>query len=322
MNHTLNILEKSAFKVPQLILTATIHLFKIACDEKGKTWNFKVIEKIALYLGMHLAISRILALSPKPYTETYAIHTLLRHSDVQRYIIAMQSYLRFASYYPRVIVYNDGSLTSNDIKLLSYIPRALVISENEFSIKFLQTYGKNSVLSFYRDTIPTTKKIIDFLSICDDTQKIMFFDSDVGFFSKPTEILTYLETSKTQKNALYISDIQNAYVCDSYSLKKIFHTKIYQRVNSGILCFPSNYITPNNIRYFFSQIYRNRNLYRYDTVWTEQTFWAVLPKYYTLKPLPSKYFIGFIETQKDTICRHYVHNSKYFFITDLLQFLD
>lgn len=279
-------------------------------------------EQFLLRLGAALALARLKKLRVRPLTETYAVHTLLSHGDIHRYIISIYSLLRFLSRLPQLVIYDDGTLTGQDRRLLSTIPHMTVLSACEIEKWFGLSYRRGSIVAQYRVSIIRTRKIIDLVFLKTGQKKILLLDSDVGFFAYPKKIVDFLDNRETETKILYLSDMQNAYATTLKNLKHIYGVTVTPRVNCGLLGVTPNIISKRFIKYFFTRLDRYKYTYPYFSEWVDQTPWAVLTKLHASKRLSSLYYIGMKETPPGVICRHYVHGSRSYFIKDMLRLID
>lgn len=317
----MNIVERISFKIPLTILKALI-IFYARLDQRYIPERIFIwIEGFILKLGAYLAFSRIKAFDYKPHTDAYSVYTLLPHKHVYRYVINLQSLLRFAPAYPRIVVCDDGTLTANDQRLLTRIPRLSILPSWWLQYHFYLFYNQNPTLAKFRDIAITTRKTIDLVFLKDNSKKTLMLDCDVGFMKYPVDLFSFLHSSSSAYQIMYIEDIQDAYSSDRETLAKIYKTKITPKVNTGLVCFKPGLLTKSFIEHVFSVLERNQTKYQFTYVWTEQTPWAILTKRYKSAAFPPAYHVGRGETPIDSVCRHYVYKTKYYFIKDLLKFI-
>jgi hypothetical protein len=279
-----------------------------------------LMERCLLYMGAYIALVSTLKLPARGKIHTYSIHTLLQHEDVHRYIIGIYSLLRFLHEYPAIVIYDDGSLTPSDIRLLHTFSYVSVVSSQESNTQFRKFYNNNLTLEKYRNTAIRTRKIIDLAFLKQGIHKILLLDSDVGFFRYPSEIFNYINSSNTFPEMLYMRDIQDAYATDTKNLKKIYNVEVARKLNCGILCVNSRIVTKQFVEKTFAMLEKNENKYEYIPYWVDQTPWALLAAKGTSARLSSSYYLGMGETPTGRTCRHYVHGSRFYFIKDLLLF--
>lgn len=273
------------------------------------------LEQILLKFGSTIALSKMRQLSVKPSTNKYAIHTLICKNDVNRYIISIYSLLRFLKKFPLLFIHEDGSITERQMKLLQTLPNVTVISHALATKVCKNFYSDFTSIDFFRRIDPKVKKITDIICFI-NTQKVLILDSDVIFYSKPTELITFLQTKGNRRNILYLEDLQHAYGITREAIKKIYHVNEIRKINTGILCFESNILNKRFIEQFFTRLLKNKQLHIIP-YWLDQTPWAILASKCSSSPLPKSYSIGYGKTPPHVICRHYIHGSREQYLYDL-----
>lgn len=279
------------------------------------------LERMLLKLASKKALKSLKKISQPELDDDYEVHTLLQHTEVERFIVCLFSFSRFLTKTPKVIVSDDGSLTLFDKHQLQSVYGVQVVDCCEIQNKFELFFKGNEILKRYRQEAIRTRKVIDVLFLNTKSKKILLLDSDVGFFSEPKEVIQFLNRSEKKEKMIFMSDIQDAYATSRVNLKKIFKKEVEMKLNCGLLAFERKFLTKQFVIDIFNLLNTHEHSYQYKEYWIDQTPWAILAKRYASKRLSTDYLISMEKTPKNVICRHYVHGSRYFFIKDLVYLL-
>lgn len=289
-------------------------------SSSNKSTARMIIESIIVGLIYHIAKLRLYPFCLKKKTNQYSVHTLLSHMDIPFYIIGIYSLHRYLKYGPKFIIYDDGTLTEEDCRVVAKIPRAFIVKSSQAKKMTKKSFSTRSTLLLQRASAPHNRKLIDVLLYKKNNEKLLVLDSDVLFFRYPDTLLKFLTTNTTQIDMTYIQDMQNAYIAAVAELNRIFRTHCPPRLNSGVLAFRSDILTIPFVADYFHTIhttFHNKTLFK---PWIEQTGYALLASRVKSKPLPENYSIGTKYNCK-TVCRHYVHDSRNDYVIDLLKLI-
>ncbi|MCB8977303.1 MAG: hypothetical protein H6657_07775 [Ardenticatenaceae bacterium] len=204
-------------------------------------------------------------------------------------------------------VHSDGTLNSASKNLWSrVIPSIRFTSKEEREERINNSYITDYPnLYEWRKKNWASAKIID-VHFFGKSPKILLFDSDVLFFSKPTEIM---HAAKRNNSIMrWNLDFQDAYSEKREVIERVIDAKIPPRFNSGILLTTRL----ERMHYMFLEEaiekIKGSDLVDPYHVWSEQTYWAILSsKIDDSQPLSTaNYVISKGNTKSDHIARHYV----------------
>ncbi len=205
------------------------------------------------------------------------------------------------------IVHSDGTLNSESEELWSrVIPGVKFTSKQEREERINDSYIKNYPnLYEWRKKNWASAKVID-VQFFGDSEKILLFDSDVLFFSRPLGIIDAVEENDPIMR--WNLDFQDAYSERKEVVEQVTGTKIPGRFNSGILL--TTRLTQKNYAFLEEAIAKIKasNLVDPYHVWSEQTYWAIVSSMIdNSEPLSmANYVISKGKTKPHHIARHYV----------------
>ena len=156
-----------------------------------------------------------------------------------------------------------------------------------------------------RAASPFILKLTDF-ALLSDADNIISFDSDVIFFSKPTELL---QASRAPFDGAFVQrDLGSVYNITSEQAIAL-GWKLPERVNTGIMAFTRSSVDLDAC----DQLLADSQLAR-PTGWIEQTLFALLfERAGQLRFLPPTYLIpvaGDASRDSDVVARHYAGESR------------
>lgn len=205
--------------------------------------------------------------------------------------------------------HDDGTLNDPEKEILKKIFPGIEFfkkdKQNDNVIEYLLSNGLPNCAKL-RGHFLFSIRLFDML-IEKKTPYILQIDSDVLFFSKPTEILNIIE--KENANGCYNQDVTNAYTFNNETIIKYVSNPMLSKFNAGVLLH-------NFDKYFFNFIEMIlENEPQSTGSWhLEQTLFAM---YATQKgsfeALPKCYDLGKKERNlgNSIISEHYVHNTGY-----------
>lgn len=181
-----------------------------------------------LQLMNKILSSQVISTAPNSNVETCIVTS---HTDYPNALLAIKSLFYFLDFSLSVMVIDDGSLEKNDIKQIQHHVKGVKIID-DLLVKKTAKHIFNSNSEIYRNiNIPyIRKKIAPYLFSTKD--KIMYLDSDVLFFKKPTEIIKWI---RGEYDCFYIQDFQDAYFLSNIEAMHLFKKKLWPKVNSGLL---------------------------------------------------------------------------------------
>jgi hypothetical protein len=137
---------------------------------------------------------RVRATPPLPCDPAAAceLHTMLSARDVDLYLPAVKSFLRFHAQVA-VVVHSDGSLDETTVALLrQHVPGVRIVLPAEADERARQALGADSFLFRWRGHDASWRRVIDTELWC-QTPKRIIMDADVIVLRRPDEIIAWIE---------------------------------------------------------------------------------------------------------------------------------
>lgn len=230
------------------------------------------------------------------------IHSLLCHRDLDIYLIAIKSFLRFYSDIA-VIVHNDGTLTDEDRQLLrEHIGGIRIIEKEEVDISLNKILAGKPNCKLRKQATVVTAQVFDY-STLSNTEKLISLDSDIIFIKEPTEIINWIKTDDTRE-ILFNSEEKIGYT-DAAREKGIY---LKGHINIGFVCYFKNSVNFDLIEDSAGKI-RNTPLFYKRNV-NQVLFDSCISQsdVYKYQPLDGKeYIVYFGQTKKDLENAKMVH---------------
>ena len=158
------------------------------------------------------------------------VHTLCGHANVDLYLVAIKSFLRFKPPVA-VVLHDDGSLQEADKKLLqAHIVGIRIVSPDEAKQVLEPTLQARPCCQQYRALVPIAAQVFDYVALA-KRERIISLDADTIFLRRPDEIMQWLE--------------QNLWGCLFNSESKVEGTdeatsqglRVTGLLNGGLVCF-------------------------------------------------------------------------------------
>ena len=220
-----------------------------------KRWGIKQTSKI-----IKLAFNYLIYLYPTidlKKTGQAGLILLTCHRDIPMIITAMQSFYYSSRLNLPCIIIDDGTLTQKDkITLKGNFKNLEIWSSQKTKKKSLKKLKKYPYCHLRRksdspDKMQNMRRIKFFdLFLTTPFEKNIFFDSDVLFLNKPTEIIKWAKNPK-DKRILYSNQRKNKSLeiiggsRDSNIISRMLYFRKNKQLpyffNSGLLCFPKDF---------------------------------------------------------------------------------
>ncbi len=212
-------------------------LLKALFLEHRLPWRYqkkvgKHLGKINSFLIRNLIFRRIrktkrFTINPNADVE---IHSITCHRDINLYLIAIKSFLRFYNDIA-VLVHDDGTLTKEDKELLKKHITGVRIIERKEADKIVNLFLKSKPhCLLLRKNNVTSAQIFDYL-ILSKKRKIISLDSDTFFIKKPDEIINWI---KNENNDCLFHSEKKIGFCDEARSKGL---KLNGHLAVGFVCF-------------------------------------------------------------------------------------
>ena len=236
---------------------------------------------------------------------TISIHSLVCQQDIEMYLLAIKSFLRF---YDDIAVYahSDGSLNSHDISILKKNIQniSIITRENHLWNEFLELIQKDYIDKGIGNII--LMKL--FFSQFSDRKKIIILDTDILFLKKPKILIEWIK--EDLDCSLYNQDRYDTLRDAEERIKKDFKIdKLPKNFNAGFIAL-HNDITLDEIKKFLQiqEKYKDTKITKGD-----QTIYHLMLAKRNAKPLDNKEYVifnGKNYTQK-TVMIHFPNQNRF-----------
>jgi len=237
------------------------------------------------------------------------LHTLVCESDVVNALWALKSLFHFGEIRPRLIIYDDGSLSDVAIDtFLRHFLNCQIVRRDTFHREmedFLKPYGTSLEYS-RKESFYCALKLFGPMCYA-RSQYVLYMDSDVLFFQKPGEMLKYIENG----TPFYMSDYQDAYSHPVEVLNGLLRTNLAHKINAGLFHVASRDFAGNMalVESYFEEVSKfdskgcilNRH---------EQTLAAILLSRANAVRLSSDYQISKEAVTATTVSHHFVNDGS------------
>ncbi len=238
------------------------------------------------------------------------VHMLCCQKDLMLALWSLKSFLHFSGMAPRIVFYDDGSLSEDGRILLStHFKKCDIIRRDQFGndmTEFLRSYPHS--LRFSR--IPQFYCSLKLFGpmLYSKGKSVLYIDADVLFFREPLELLNLMESN----DAFYLNDYQNSYTDTPKNLQQNLGVKIDPSVNAGLFHLPTTHLKSGlDLAESYFQIQSNsksnanRSVNRH-----EQTMVALLLSRANAKGLNSDYQISRDALTNETVCHHFLSDGS------------
>jgi hypothetical protein len=164
------------------------------------------------------------------------VHSLVCARDVPMSLWSLRSFVARSGVRPHIVVHDDGTLSQEHRELYArHFDGIRVLDEATTSARMDELLAPWPTCRRYRRSpnFYCARKLFDpvFLSQAD---AVLLIDSDILFFSRPTELLGHVHDGR----ACFGSDYQDAYASPLAELNDWRREPVLPRVNAGLLHIP------------------------------------------------------------------------------------
>ena len=244
---------------------------------------------------------RILKTAPVGNTDDSSceIHVLTSKEDWLNLVWASKSFYWTSGRQYALCIHDDGSLGAEESDALRrQFPVARLVGRAEADRRMeamLKDFPRCSEFRFSNHLAP---KVFDFAAYL-QSERMLLLDSDVLFFSEPTELLRRIEDPEYRLNT-FNEDDETAYVVDPERVALGF--ALQPRINSGLAV-----IQPAAIRLDWIEEFLAIPGMLGGHFWRiEQTLFALCASRYGVELLPREYTVRLDAGINDSPMRHYV----------------
>jgi hypothetical protein len=193
------------------------------------------------------------------------VASLLGHRHVDLAIACLGSLLRRSAEPLALRLHDDGSLTPMDReRLTEALGAPEMVPRPEADERAAGVLARRPALATFRRSNPLALKLVDAVLFAGD--ELAYCDADVLFLRPFSGLFPAAAPA-----AVFMADRQNAYSVRSWQLARHRRLRLAQRVNSGLIRFPTAAWDPDLLDWYFA-----RPQFGFAPVWSEQTAWALL----------------------------------------------
>lgn len=232
--------------------------------------------------------------------KTCEIHVLTSANDWLNLIWGLKSLYYYSDRNYALCIHGDTSLNSEQLATLQqHFPHARVISRQQADEEMLATLKPYPRCLEFRKNNHLSPKVFDFRAYL-DSERMFLFDSDILFFSEPTELLNRLENPDYEKNSVN-ADVGTAYTIDPEVVKEKMGFEVIPRFNSGLGVIHQTSMNLDWIEEFLSLPDIVGHFWR-----IEQTLYALCSSRFGVELLPKEYDVHLEGGINGSPARHYV----------------
>ena len=248
----------------------------------------------------------------------FELHTLACEKDLMNTLWSLKTFCHFCGIRPRLVIYDDGSLSDTAINIFSaHFMNCQIIRRDRFyrdMEDFLKAYRTSLEYSKIKSFYCALKL---FGPMCyTKAEYILYLDADVLFFKKPVEMMKCMENGRP----FYMSDYQDAYSYPVELLNKLLKIELAHKINSGLFYIAKRDFAGNMdlVESYFKKVSELES--SPDSVNRhEQTVAAIILSKANAARLDSDYQISKKPVTDKTISHHFVNDGSrtYFYVAGL-----
>ncbi|WP_030008240.1 hypothetical protein, partial [Picosynechococcus sp. NKBG042902] len=247
------------------------------------------------------------------------VHTLTSSKDCLNTIWSLKSFYVFSEENYALCIHDDGTLNDQDkLEILKHFPNARLIERTMADREIYQKLQSYPSALKMRENNPFSLKVFDF-TYFSNTDKILFIDSDILFFAKPTDLIERINNSNYKLNT-FNKDWNYGYSPDIEKIAKYINFELIPYINTGLGLIHKISMSFEKLEHFLSipgiqdHPYGGR---------AEQTLIALCSSEYGFEFLSSDYDVNIEKiTPTDSPCRHYVSPIRYLMYKEGLKRLE
>ena len=201
------------------------------------------------------------------------VRTLIGARDVSHGIRCLASLERYCQGLKEILIFDDGTLTVADQKLLSSaLTRCRIITHQERNSHVESCLRDFPHCAQFRRENPLFQKLFDVVLYDSASEAIIYCDSDVLFF-KPFQMTDL--SADNNVDMIFMADDSYAYSLYPWHLCGRHAVRIGANVNTGVVVARKSKMNLGIIEAFLARTDVQSKL-RFTSCWAEQTCWAVL----------------------------------------------
>lgn len=165
-------------------------------------------------------------------------HMLLSHARLTAGLWAFYSLARQSQRALSIVVHDDGSLTAHDVKCFARVfPNFKLITRDESDRRLANVFATQGLprCAQLRRSLVFGLKLFDPM-IFAEQHRLIILDSDVLFFSCPSEIIDYLSFDDAVLPPRYSPDVRDQYCLNDEEMREVLGQPCIARFNPGVMC--------------------------------------------------------------------------------------
>lgn len=252
---------------------------------------------------------RILTTPPVTRTDDdrAEVHILMWKEDWLEGIWTLKSLYRNGGIRYRLCIHEDGSLGTEEMgHLRGHFPTARIIDRPTADGIMEDRLAGLPLSSQFRRSNPMALKVLDFHTFL-QSDRIFLTDSDVLFFSPPTELLRRVSDSSYRRNTLN-RDWRYGYSVDLSAVRPLLEFDVPELINSGLGLLHRGSLCLSWVERFLALPGMLSHAHR-----IEQTLIALCSARYGFDMLPTEYDVHTGGSLANHSCRHYTGPIRHLF---------
>lgn len=232
---------------------------------------------------------------------TCEIHVMTSKSDWLNLMWALKSFYWASKKAYALCIHDDGSLDAESLAVLGrHFPAARIVRRAEADERIRKVLAGLPRSLDFRMTNLLAPKVFDFPEYL-EADRMLLLDSDVLFFSEPTELLTAAEDTGSRINR-FNADAETAYTVEPGWIAMEPGFELKPLINSGIGVVQRGSLPVEWIEEFLAlPTIRQGHFWR-----IEQTLYALCASRFGVELLPKEYQVRLDAGLRGEPCRHYV----------------
>lgn len=241
---------------------------------------------------------------PSSSDGTCEIHVLTSAKDWLNLVWTLKTFYHFSGRNYGLCIHDDGTLTPKVLAVLQHhFPSARFIPRPEADAEVLPELARFPRCLTFRRTNTLAMKLFDFRHYL-KTDRMLLIDSDILFFSEPTELLRRIEDPAYRFNSVN-ADVASAYTVDPATVEERFGFQLRPLFNSGLGLIHRESLRLEWIEEFLALPGILDHFWR-----IEQTLFALCSFRYGAQLLPEEYRVA-LTGATTASCKHYVGSIRH-----------
>lgn len=214
--------------------------------------------------------------------DDFELHILSQKQDIWGAIWTAVSFIYFSGLCPNIIIHSDGSIDNETAKLVeSKFNNLRVLLKKEADAIISKMDIPEIIKKIRNNKNKLIIKLID-VFLLSSSDKVMLLDGDILFFSRPDEIIDFIE-EKSDYDAL-ISQAKSTYplsLDDNYIKKYNLFERGANKMNSGIFIYKKDKISLEKLVEYFHHTLEPEGYFIEMAGWSaliSQTNFSFLPQ--------------------------------------------